>query len=253
MDNYLDTSYELCLLRCVNGVKLVRPDRLTRKISSQGAYNTGYNVAKLFKLPFSIYFLSIKSSIQNCNKTALETIHENSLKAAFGKSVLDFSRRDLAIEVLGNDEKVIKSKQMKIFEEEASYKDDCPFQALSIKLPWYNENNQVIGILGCSILINRHPLSDSLSLIADMGLLGMSKKFPQPILPGALINGVYLSKRETEVLQHTIRGKSANRTGKILHISQRTVEYHLETIKNKMGVYSKFELIDKVIDCLMKP
>lgn len=51
-----------------------------------------------------------------------------------------------------------------------------------------------------------------------------------------------LSLREREVLQACVEGKTAGQTGKELHISQRTVEHHLDSIKGKFQVWTKAEL-----------
>lgn len=59
-----------------------------------------------------------------------------------------------------------------------------------------------------------------------------------------------LSQRETDCLLHTLLGKTAKITANDLGISRRTVEEHLASIKNKINVYSKAELIEKVITIL---
>lgn len=51
-----------------------------------------------------------------------------------------------------------------------------------------------------------------------------------------------LSTREREILQACLEGKTAIQTGKELHISRRTVENHLESVKGKFQVLTKAEL-----------
>lgn len=53
-----------------------------------------------------------------------------------------------------------------------------------------------------------------------------------------------LSKRERQCLQLFKEGKSAQSTGAILGISQRTVESYFDNIKNKLGCYSKADLLE---------
>ncbi len=57
-----------------------------------------------------------------------------------------------------------------------------------------------------------------------------------------------LSKRELEVLQHLMRGKTARQIGELLCISKRTVEHHVENIKQKACCHNKFELIKKLYE-----
>ncbi len=60
------------------------------------------------------------------------------------------------------------------------------------------------------------------------------------------INGsdAYLTKKEMICLLHFIQGKSAKTIARILHISSRTVEKHLESCKGKTGCLTKSQLFD---------
>jgi len=64
-----------------------------------------------------------------------------------------------------------------------------------------------------------------------------SKKFLKAIYP--------LSRREMQCLEMFKQGYSAQSTGAILGLSQRTVEYYFEKIKDKLGCTSKWELLTK--------
>lgn len=52
-----------------------------------------------------------------------------------------------------------------------------------------------------------------------------------------------LSKREQECIYYIVKGNTAAEVGKILHISRRTVESHLQHAKDKLGVRKLSELI----------
>jgi DNA-binding CsgD family transcriptional regulator len=56
-----------------------------------------------------------------------------------------------------------------------------------------------------------------------------------------------LSERQTECLFFLLRGKTAKEIAKILNISPRTTECHLEEIKYKLNCATKSELIEKAI------
>jgi len=60
--------------------------------------------------------------------------------------------------------------------------------------------------------------------------------------------GAKLSYRQSQCLYHLLRGKSAAVTGKILGLSQKTVEYYIDEIKNKMMCGTKTEIIEKSIE-----
>ena len=56
-----------------------------------------------------------------------------------------------------------------------------------------------------------------------------------------------LTSREIDCLCLTLQGKTAKLVGQVLGISRRTVEEYLSNIKTKVGVFSKSELIEKII------
>lgn len=54
---------------------------------------------------------------------------------------------------------------------------------------------------------------------------------------------IKFTPREQDVFLLTKKGLSARKVAMILNISPKTVEFHVENIKRKMGVYSKIELL----------
>jgi|LakMenE01Jun11ns_1017448.scaffolds.fasta_scaffold9921752_2 DNA-binding CsgD family transcriptional regulator len=63
-----------------------------------------------------------------------------------------------------------------------------------------------------------------------------TKKFLNKISP--------LSLREEQCLESYRKGRSAQATAALLHLSQRTVEHYYDNIKNKLGLRSKTELLE---------
>jgi len=57
-----------------------------------------------------------------------------------------------------------------------------------------------------------------------------------------------LSRREWEVVKHLLQGKSNKLIAVSLHISKRTVEFHLKNIYAKFHVASRIELILKLVN-----
>lgn len=53
-----------------------------------------------------------------------------------------------------------------------------------------------------------------------------------------------LTHRELQCLELFKAGHSAQATAALLHLSQRTIEHHFENMKNKLGVSSKWELLE---------
>jgi DNA-binding CsgD family transcriptional regulator len=56
-----------------------------------------------------------------------------------------------------------------------------------------------------------------------------------------------LSKKEYICLNYYIKGKSAREIAEIMHLSKRTIEWHLTNIKIKLNCQNKSELFDKAL------
>lgn len=244
----IDTSKELLIARCGNGVKLLRPNNIDTKERL-----SLYNIADLLELPMNIYFLNTESIIQNINEKAVITCGFPSIKSTIGKTVHIAAKKEIANFVIKQDFEVVQKNKMIINEQHFVRSDNLDFPAIGIRYPIY-ENNKIIGILSIAIILNNahaSSLSQSLSLLTNTGLLGNSQHTQIVSLPGNIIDHVYLSQRESQCLYHLIRGKTAKVTAKILGLSPRTVEHYIDNIKVKLCVSSKSELIDKVISNIL--
>jgi DNA-binding NarL/FixJ family response regulator len=59
---------------------------------------------------------------------------------------------------------------------------------------------------------------------------------------------VTLSRREIEVVLYLRQGMTAKQTANKMHVSTRTVEFHLDNIKDKAGCRTKLELLSRIQD-----
>ncbi|KTD11917.1 LuxR family transcriptional regulator [Legionella gratiana] len=226
-----------------NGIKLCKPNEIV---------DDSMTIKDIFNMPLNVYFTNHESKILSLNDSTAKLTGFSSTNAAIGNTIERVTNRVTASISLEHDKRVRKHGEMKIVEEHFSRLDDISYPALSIKFPWYNSENKIIGAFGFSIVMGEYAeasLAESLMHIFNTGLF-VKKNHLQSInniLPGHELDGVYLSKREIDCLQHLIQGKTTKMTAKILRLSPRTVEYYLENIKAKLGVNSKAELIHKVM------
>lgn len=58
-----------------------------------------------------------------------------------------------------------------------------------------------------------------------------------------------LSIRETEVLRWSAEGKTADDIGLILHLSERTVNFHIANAIKKMGASNKISAVVQAVLC----
>lgn len=231
-----DTSKELIIHRYGNGIKLVAPEKTPRSAMKR-------TVAQALGLSFNVYFLTTESRLVDVNEACAAMMGATSRTAICGRPTFDFLSNKCAQRLRENDIAVIKQCKLKVIEECLEVLNtDVNNNLLSIKVPWYNEDNKIIGIFGCAFLLQKKMLSQYLMQAAELGLLDAPKE------TSAEKKFSTLTQRETDTTQHLMRGLTAKGIARVLNISSRTAEKHIDNIKAKLGVRSKSELIQLLVD-----
>ncbi|STX51763.1 LuxR family transcriptional regulator [Legionella busanensis] len=252
-----DVSKEMQIIRYENGVKLIKPTPLVYP-----------SVDDLFSLPFNIYFLSPESIIQDMSETTANLCGFYSRKDAIGKTARAVSKRESAEFSIQHNNEVLTNKSIVIKNEHFLRLDDFEFYDLAIKYPLFNDNGKIIGIFGCSIpldilaqsvqtLIKTGLLSDNRMFHSNTNLIFLDDKSDHYPYTIEKIKSLFTKKfkqhirqREAECLFYILKGKSAREIGPILNLSPRTIEYYLNTLKDKLNCKKKSEMINMVIDLL---
>lgn len=126
-----------------------------------------------------------------------------------------------AASYIHDDQNIIKTGIPRInYRELQQQLDGTTKTVLISKIPLYNKYSQIAGVLGFYTDIS------SKEVIADMGL----------------------SFGQLECLRYLARGMTAKQIAKVLGLSNRTVEFYLENIKDKFKCESKSDLISKAIE-----
>jgi DNA-binding CsgD family transcriptional regulator len=241
-----DTSHELVLQRYGNGVKLLRPECTHTDVA------THYNVAHMLDMPFNVYFLNAESSVINLNEHSATSCGFSSTKDAIGRTVREVAKKIAAESTIKHDRIVMQSNTMIVQDEPYQRAADNVIRSsIAIKFPWYNSDNKIIGIFGCSIVLqpnDKYSPADALAALAQTGLLiptGLSenKQTSSSQSPPT----IHLTRREKDVLQQLSLGKSTKAIAQRLEISPKTVEEYLKNLKLKTGVYSRDALVEKVM------
>ncbi len=114
---------------------------------------------------------------------------------------------------------------------------------LGSKQPIYNESGQVQSIGMSYIDITSTELANYYSRLHH----GNKSKQLVYYIKASFENKLF-TRRESECLYYILRGKSASMIGKLLNISKRTVESHIENIKNKLVCDTKSQVIEQAMD-----
>ena len=231
--NPYDTNTELHVYRFRNGIKVQRPE-----VTNTNAPSIG----DLLKNSFTVYFLNTDGRVKLMNESLANIYDLESPQQALGKNIFDFSAKETAEKIHHNDVLVMKKEENFFSEETVVNKlDEESIPFLSLKYPWYNEQNKVCGLLGMSIALEQHPRASSLNTITNFGFLAPNKTANNNALNS-------LSKRELEIMKFLVRGNSAKQIATLLYLSVRTVEHHIANIKAKTNISSKYELANVFFD-----
>lgn len=246
-------SDELIIYRFNNGVKLIRPDQTGKYDTYHLAHNSGFTIEQVFNQTFSFYLLDGEGVTQKMSDEGALICGFESASQSIGKSLYDVAVVDSASKLIGNCNEVMRNNQIKIYDEENILRDSSHAQFLSIKSPWYNDENKIIGTFGCSVVLGKHSLSEALVLIKKLGLMNYdSHAVSMKTINHHEINNIAISNREMDCLRYAIKGYTAKRTAQMLGVSHRTVEDYLNSAKMKLGAVSKAELIELAVDYYLK-
>lgn len=264
--NKIDVSDELLVQRWRSGVKLIRPDELLE--STQSTHQASPpSVRSLFDIPCNIYFLNTASAIQNISEKASHLCGFLGKKEALGKSARTVTKAESAEFSIRHNNEVMSRKCIITKDEHFLRIDEFDFRCTSIKFPILNAEDKVIGLFGCSIILDSPAQALNLlmqtGLLANPGLAETKRSAFSIYNPDSInfeidefINKLSakskqnFSKREIECLYHLMKGKSARETGIEINLSQRTVEFYLNSLKEKLCCRKKSEIFDKVFSIL---
>ena len=110
----------------------------------------------------------------------------------------------------------------------------------STKKMLLDKDNEVMGTIFTCITLNSSLLNFLYhNLVVDTG--------PGFYTIGGHFKQYNLKPKESKCLFYLIRGYTAKEIAKKIYISPKTVEYHIEQLKNKLSASNKSELIEKAI------
>jgi DNA-binding CsgD family transcriptional regulator len=205
--------------------------------------------AVLHQMPgvFLIKEVKDRSYYHTLNLTFAKMIGYNSVADAIGLTDEDAKSDEIvegAATFYRHDKLVMTGQTIRTLDV-YPYKINDFVGILAIKKPLLDDEGNV-----CAVLAQGFPLKkcDIDRMIKNLpGLHSFPKKVNRNITKTYEIRDnrdFGLTKKEFESLFYLLRGKSIAETSTILNRSARTVETHIENIKNKLGLCKKSELFD---------
>jgi DNA-binding CsgD family transcriptional regulator len=242
----IDLSHDMLISQHLGGIKLIRPD--TRQPTHQ--HSSLLSIGETLNASFNVFFLNHDSIFEETNEANWSTSGFASKLDALGSTIAGgCHNKEQVLRVHANNDMVMKSEKMLIFDEQAELIEDKRIHAVSVKFPWYDKNDNVVGVFGCGIRIEQDSLS---SLAEDFSFVTerfiQINKTMKSLLPGKKIGKAFLTTREYDVFKLVMHGKTMRQIGNILNLSHRTVETYFSNIKNKIGVSTKSQLFDYILN-----
>jgi DNA-binding CsgD family transcriptional regulator len=200
------------------------------------------DVESLRNLPASVFWMNRERIYLGCNDVAVWAIRVANQRDFVDKRIDNFDTiPGITKEIYSEHDKLVLNNGTSLQAIETIRGEIC----MSHKMPLYNNDNKLSGLLGLSFIIKNYQekLNDKL-----ITALSAEKLQNTPSTHKKQRRIIILTKREKECIRLTMLGNTAKETGKILKISNRTVEYYLENARNKLGCTKRSELLNAVVE-----
>lgn len=216
---------------------------------SQSKYELSMNFNYLIKLPKLLAIKDNHSVYQTMTESLANLLGWKSSDDCVGKTdhELPCPASEFALKHIRNDAHTIKQAKplltLDMYEYTTSWK-----LLFTERTPIQLANSP--GIITYSADLNdTHIAKCYLSLYCfDRKYFGIKENLSGTYLLNSALINYQLTEKQENILFLLIRGKSIIQIGKILKKSPRTIENHIDALKNKFVCDTKSELIEKAID-----
>ncbi len=206
-----------------------------------------FNLAdsQLNNVPFHIYSKDLTGKYIACNDTQAITLGFDRGADVIGMTDFDLCDAITAHHLHLTDRSVIFQGKSQMLIEHVTTLKNREFNTFSCKLPLHNSTNKIIGILGLSFIINPQEVLNKL----QGPNTNTANKRTRQDLDINMQNSTtdQLTQRQQECLYCLVTGMTIKQIATELGLSPRTVEHHIESIKNKLRCNSRSELIAKAL------
>jgi len=211
------------------------------KISDPELFDT-LDINFLDNTPVHLFWKNENGAYLGCSEKLAQSLGFNGSKDILGCTDFDLCWAASAPNFRLNDKQVIHHAKPKIAIETGKLTNGEVGRALSYKWPLCLRSKKVVG----TICIAMEFESDDVfsSFIAEQAL--NHSHINCPTMDEITSHG--LSKRQAECVYYLTKGMSIKQIANILNLSPRTVGHYLEAVKDKLGCYSRAQLISKILE-----
>lgn len=200
------------------------------------------SLSALMNLPCLVFLNNMDSYLMLLNEEVAALHNVESPVQGIGGSLFDICPRHVAHQLITTQQHVMKTQTLSIQDQTLHIqKNDQILEIVTLYLPWYQEDQQVCGVLGICLFVGQHPTGYILSVLQKAALLNY--------IPETVYSEMHhppLTPQEKRCLQSLLSGQSTKAIAKQLQLSPRTVDHYLEKIRLKYKAHSRVELIAKL-------
>jgi DNA-binding CsgD family transcriptional regulator len=225
-------------------------------------------IDSLSAIPSSVVAQDREGYYLGVNQATADFTGLKSPEDLIGGTDLDFSWRDLHELYRRNDCATKQTRKPYYCIEPSRNSRKELIYELSVRAPLINVNREVYGVIGIWTSLKCFPFSQILSefvLASEVLKLDLSPNIILHVVTQAMqLNNaskqwnhkkplfdygeIKFSLREAQCLHYMLNNYSARKTADKLLISQKTVEFHIANIKNKVNCHDIAQITNKAID-----
>lgn len=223
--------------------------------------NLVINPAHLLGMDLNVYWLDKDGFYLGCNQKVLD-LFQITEPMVIGKNNKKLIQEDIlsplhAAHIDRSNQYVFTQKQpiFNVRDPVIMKPGGKPAYYTTHRFPLFDKKKNLSGILGFSLEIT----SDL--LVKQSGLFGYTIMAAHSDQQHKYVNEIFsqpnrhkktstinLSTQEARCIFYLLKGKSAREIGEILYRSTRTIEGHLESVKQKLDCTTRSELFDRVLN-----
>lgn len=204
----------------------------------------------LEQIPGLFNIVDLNSQIIYTNNYSARAYGFRDKNNARGKGIYDvITNTEVADIIVAQDEKVTKRDARILILDIHAYPDGVERILLSQKMP-YKLKGKIQGSIFQGTEINSFTFKKIASFLlkSDQQYYGKSmEKHRSYMIIDDILDDSIFSKRQLDCLFYLLRGFTAKQIAQCLELSHRTVEDHLQKIKEKIDCKSKSELINYAV------
>lgn len=207
------------------------------------SHDEGIHLSELESDCFNAYIVSGSSITEWLNERNSRLCGYFSVSDAIGRVTGFTGSAACREQLIHHNATVINATKPFYFEENFINRDgELKDTVISYKLPWYDEQKKIKGILGLS--------AASVSCFPKLFLNNDKRLFHNEDLKkqANMINGIQFTSQEINCFKLVTRGFTCKEIAKYLNLSYRTVQNYIANAKEKIGINTKSELINFVSD-----